>query len=37
MTAPHRLVVCVLKCHTDPVLFDELSRRANALAPGSRL
>jgi len=26
----HRLAVCVLKRHTTPVLFDELSRRADA-------
>jgi hypothetical protein len=35
-TAPHRLMVCVLKCHTDPLVFDELSRSANALTPGLR-
>ena len=26
--APHRLLVCVLKCHTAPSVFDELVRRA---------
>jgi hypothetical protein len=27
--APHRLLVCVLKCHTAPSVFDELVRRAD--------
>lgn len=26
--APHRLLVCVLKSHTSPAVFDALSRRA---------
>jgi hypothetical protein len=32
----HRLIVCVLKCHTDAVLFEELVLRANALMAGAR-
>ena len=29
-TSPHRLVVCVLKSHTQPEVFEELSQRADA-------
>jgi len=35
-SAPHRLLICVLKSHTAPMVFDELVRRAAAsptLAP----
>lgn len=28
-SAPHRLLVCVLKSHTAPYVFDELARRAS--------
>jgi hypothetical protein len=33
--APHRLVVCVLKSHTQPAVFAELARRADAAAGGA--
>jgi hypothetical protein len=34
-TAPHRLLVCVLKKHTVPSIYAEIARRA--LDPGARL
>jgi hypothetical protein len=30
---PHHLLVCVLKCHTAASVYEELSRRAAAVAP----
>ena len=33
-SAPHRLLVCVLKCHTAPGVFALLSQRASAPAGG---
>jgi hypothetical protein len=28
--SPHKVLVCLLKCHTAPCVFEELSRRADA-------
>jgi hypothetical protein len=32
---PHRLLVCVLKCHTAPSVYEELALRANESARAS--
>jgi hypothetical protein len=33
MSAPHRLLVCILKRHTIPVVYAELARRADERQP----
>ena len=32
-TPPHYLLVCVLKCHASPSVYEHLSRRADAVLP----
>ena len=33
-TAPHRLRICILKCHTAPTVYAELARRADGPLAG---
>jgi hypothetical protein len=32
-TSPHYILVCLLKCHTSPGVYEDLSRRADGVPP----
>ncbi len=36
MSPPHHLLVCLLKSHTSPSVFEELSKRADAMLDATR-